>query len=72
MNEKEIGVVTHYFDKIGVAAITLTLDGLSVGDTVHIKGHTSDVSTLIDSMQIERTKVATVRSWAAPKQRTVW
>jgi putative protease len=57
MTEKEIGVVKHYFDKIGVAAIELTLDGLSVGETIHIKGHTSDVTTTITSMQIEHDKV---------------
>jgi hypothetical protein len=57
MTEKEIGVVKHYFDKIGVAAIDLTLDGLSVGDTIHIKGHTSDVTTIIASMQIEKDKI---------------
>ncbi len=57
MTEQEIGVVTHYFDKIGVAAIQITNGELSVGETVHIKGHTSDVTTVIASMQIEHTKI---------------
>lgn len=57
MAELEIGVVTHYFGHIGVAAIQLTQGDLAVGDTVHIKGHTSDFTTTIESMQIEHDSV---------------
>ncbi|MFW6124857.1 MAG: hypothetical protein ACOC46_01805, partial [Pirellulales bacterium] len=41
MPEEEIGRVTHYFGKIGVAAIDITRGKLAVGDTIRIKGHTS-------------------------------
>lgn len=58
MPEQEIGVVTHYFGHIGVAAIQLTQGGLKVGDTVHIKGHTSDLLVPIESMQLEHESVA--------------
>jgi putative protease len=51
MAEQKIGVVTHYFGKIGVAAIKLTEGGLRVGDTIHVCGHTSDFSQTVDSMQ---------------------
>jgi len=53
MAETEIGKVTHYFGKIGVAAIEITRGTLHVGDTIHIKGHTSDFSQPVDSMQID-------------------
>jgi len=53
MAEVELGKVTHYFSKIGVVAIEITQDTLRVGDTIHIKGHTSDFSQTIDSMQID-------------------
>ncbi len=53
MAEVELGKVTHYFGKIGVAAIEITQDTLSVGDTIHVKGHTSDFTQKIDSMQID-------------------
>lgn len=53
MAESEIGRVTHYFGKIGVAAIEITSGALHVGDTIHIKGHTSDFSQPVDSMQID-------------------
>ena len=36
MAEQLIGVVTHYFGKIKVAALELTAGELSVGDTIHI------------------------------------
>ncbi|MFH0952786.1 MAG: hypothetical protein V1873_00490 [Verrucomicrobiota bacterium] len=57
MPETEIGVVTHYFGHINVAAIKLTLGELAVGDTIRIKGHTTDVTTLISSMEIEHASV---------------
>jgi putative protease len=53
MAEVELGKVTHYFSKIGVAAIQIAQDTLRVGDTIHFKGHTSDFSQKIDSMQID-------------------
>jgi putative protease len=57
MPEIEIGTVTHYFDKIGVAAIRIDNGELAVGDTVHIVGHTTNVTVTIESMQIEHNKV---------------
>ena len=53
MAEVELGRVTHYFSKIGVAAIEITQDALAVGDTIHVKGHTSDFTQKIDSMQVD-------------------
>ncbi len=53
MAEKEIGKVTHYFGIISVAAIEITENMLSVGDTIHIKGHTSDFTQTVDSMQLD-------------------
>ncbi len=58
MAEQKIGVVTHYFGKIGVAGIELTDGPLNVGDTIHVKGHTSDFSQAVDSMQLEHGTVA--------------
>jgi len=53
MAEVELGKVTHYFGKIMVAAIEITQDSLAVGDTIRVKGHTSDFTQTIDSMQID-------------------
>jgi putative protease len=57
MPEQEIGVVTHYFGHINVAAIKITAGQLNVGDTVHIKGHTSDFTCEVASMQLEHSPV---------------
>ncbi len=53
MGEEVIGQVTDYFGKVGVAAVQVTAGALSVGDTIHIKGHTTDLSQSVDSMQLE-------------------
>jgi hypothetical protein len=58
MAEVEIGKVTHYFSKVGVMAIQITQDVLRVGDVIHVKGHTSDFTQNIDSMQIDNKPVA--------------
>ncbi|UCB57204.1 MAG: hypothetical protein JSV30_01030 [Candidatus Omnitrophota bacterium] len=57
MEEKKIGVVTHYFGHIGVGIIKLEKEGLKLGDTLHFKGHTSDFQQTVDSMQIEHKDV---------------
>ncbi len=56
MPETEIGRIAHYFNKIGVAAIELSGE-LNVGDRIHVKGHTSDWTQDIASMQIEHDSV---------------
>ena len=56
-DEVKIGQVSHYFGKIQVAAIELSEGELSVGDTIHVKGHTSDFTQTIDSMQIDNAEV---------------
>ncbi len=54
--EKQVGRVTHFFGKIGVAAIELE-DELRVGDTIHVKGHSSDWTQEVTSIQIEHDEV---------------
>jgi hypothetical protein len=53
MSEELIGVVDHWFGHLGVAGVNLTAGGLSVGDKIRITGHTTDLTTTIDSMQID-------------------
>lgn len=56
MEEKLIGQISGYFTKIGVAAIDLE-GPLKVGDKIHIKGHTTDLTEDVKSMQIDRKEV---------------
>ena len=48
----EIGQVEHFFSKINVAIIKLTLP-LAVGDRILVKGPFTDFEQTVDSMQIE-------------------
>ncbi len=56
MREIRVGSVEHYYSHLGVAAIVLE-DGLKVGDSIHILGHTSDFTQNVDSIQIEHNNV---------------
>jgi translation elongation factor EF-1alpha len=58
MKEIEVGVVQDYFAKIGVAALQITAHGIKVGDEIHFKGHTTDFSQRVDSLQIEHAQVS--------------
>jgi putative protease len=55
--EEEIGKITHYFSKINVGVLEITKGNVQVGDTLHIKGHTTDYYQKIQSMQVEHATV---------------
>jgi len=54
--EVEIGRVNDYFAKIGVAGIDLT-GPLKVGDRIRIKGHTTELEEVVESIQVEHESV---------------
>ncbi len=51
--EEKIGVVTDYLNRIGVAVIHLTDGDLHVGDQVRIAGRTSELTQMVESLQVE-------------------
>lgn len=55
--EEEIGKITHYFSKINVGVLEITKGEVQVGDTLHIKGHTTDYYQKIQSMQVEHAAI---------------
>lgn len=57
MEEEKIGFVSNYFSKISVAAVEITNGTVSVGDTLHFLGHTTDFESRVHSMQIEHKSV---------------
>ena len=57
MKEEKIGFVSNYFSKISVAAIEITNGTLSVGDSIHFLGHTTEFESTVHSMQIEHKPV---------------
>ena len=56
MPEVEIGKVSDFFAHPVVAGIQLTAS-LKAGDTIHIKGHTTDIELTVGSMQIDNVEV---------------
>lgn len=57
---ERIGIVTHYFSNISVAVVKIESGHLRVGDTIHIRGHTTDFKQRIDSLQVEHKPVPEV------------
>ncbi len=51
--EERVGIVTHYYGDLSVAAVRMESGSLRVGDAIRILGHTSDIRQRVDSMQIE-------------------
>jgi len=57
---ERIGVVTHYFSHLAVAVLKLEAATLRVGDTIHFRGHTTDFSQRVESLQVEHASVMEV------------
>lgn len=55
--KEEVGVVFKFFAKPCVAAINITSGELKVGDTIQIKGETTDFTQQVESMEIDNAKV---------------
>ena len=49
---ERIGVVTHYYNHLSVATLRLESGTLRVGDVIHIRGHTTDFSQRVESLQV--------------------
>ena len=56
MTEHPIGTVTHYFGKVQVGIVSLTVD-IAIGDTLHFRGHGTDFQQAVTSMQVEHAAV---------------
>ncbi len=57
MADAEIGKITHYFPKVGVAVVLLA-STVKSGETVKIVGKTSAFSQQVSSMQVDHAPVA--------------
>ena len=55
-NVIEVGHVTHFFSKISVAVVELT-EPLAVGDSILVKGPSTDFEQVVESMQIEHANI---------------
>ena len=61
MPEEVIGSVSDFFARPVVAGIELTAT-LKLGDKIHIKGHTTDIEFIVDSMQINNVDVSEAKA----------
>jgi putative protease len=62
MTETRIGTVTHYYNHLHVAGVTITDSELRKGDTIHVVGHTSDFEQKVDSIEIDHEAVEVAKS----------
>jgi putative protease len=53
MAEEEVGVVVKFFAKPSVAAIKVTRGSIKKGDTLMYKGHTTDFTEEVKSMELD-------------------
>ena len=60
---KQIGKVTHYYDKAGVAIVKLTAP-VAVGDTLKFKRGEQEFEQTISSMQVEHEAVEKAKKGA--------
>jgi len=58
--EERIGVVTHYYNHLSVATMQLESGTLHVGDVIHIRGHTTDFSQKVVSLEVNHAAVTEV------------
>lgn len=63
MAETSIGKVTHYFDKLSVAVIKLDAGcKLEKGAHIHIKGHATDFTQEVTSLQADHADIESVKT----------
>ncbi|RLB17731.1 MAG: hypothetical protein DRG82_05760 [Deltaproteobacteria bacterium] len=57
MPEEQVAVIVKFFSKPSVAALEITNGVIKVGDVLHYKGHTTDFTDEIKSMEIDNQTV---------------
>jgi hypothetical protein len=58
--ENILGIITHYFPKVRAAVVKLK-GPLAIGDTLKIKGHTTDFKQNVASIQIDRAPITSAK-----------
>ena len=57
MAEEEVGLIVKFFAKPSVAALKITKGSVKKGDVLHYKGHTTDFTEEIKSMEVDNQSV---------------
>jgi putative protease len=56
-NEFAVGTVTHYYSHLSVVVVQINKGELKAGDTIHIKGNSTDIVQTVESMEYEHRHV---------------
>ena len=59
-SEERIGVVTHYYNHVSVATLRLESGTLRIGDIIHIRGHSTDFSQRVETLEVNHAPVTEV------------
>ena len=62
MAEEQVAVIVKFFAKPSVAALEVTNGTINKGDLLRYKGHTTDFSEEISSMEIDNESVDDVKA----------
>ena len=57
--ETPVGKITHYFPHIPAGVVRVEKGTLRIGDTIHIKGPTTDFTQEVASMEIDHVPIRT-------------
>ena len=57
---KKLGIVTHFYDKIGVGIVKFD-SGVKVGDKLKFSGHNQEFEQIISQMQFDHKDIETAK-----------
>jgi putative protease len=57
MPEQQVAVIVKFFAKPSVAALQVTEGSIKTGDTLRYKGHTTDFTEAVNSMEVDNQPV---------------
>ena len=58
---KQVGEITHFFGKIGVAVVKAS-DTIKAGDAIVISGHGQEFEQVVDSLEVEHKQVPEIKT----------
>jgi translation elongation factor EF-Tu-like GTPase len=61
VEQKPVGIVTHYFARPHAAVVEVTAGELHVGDTIRVVGHSAEFTQRIESMELDHKAVDSAR-----------
>ena len=58
---KQIGIITNYYPKNGVAAVRILTDKLSIGDEIIVEGKTTYIKQIVESINLNNKPTTTAK-----------